>query len=84
MPLNMNNATSKRERSVPPKSSVPTEKVREENFASDTELIGSPKKRKKTAVFERENLLEKAAEIGKDVWNAGTKLGNLLKSSSKP
>merc|ERR1712179_318395 len=46
LPLNMNNATSKRERSVPPKSSVPTEKVREENFASDTELIGSPKKRK--------------------------------------
>ena len=84
LPLNMNNATSKRERSVPPKSSVPTEKVREENFASDTELIGSPKKRKKTAVFERGNLLEKAAEIGKVVWDAGTKLGNLFKSSSKP
>jgi len=33
---------------------------------------------------ERGNLLEKAAEIGKDVWNAGTKLGNLFKSSSKP
>jgi len=82
--LNMNNATSKRERSVPSKSSVITEKLREENFASDTELIGSPKKRKKTAVFERGNLLEKAAEIGKDVWNAGTKLGNLFKSSSKP
>merc|ERR1712179_38346 len=53
-------------------------------MGSDTELIGSPKKRKKTAVFERGNLLEKAAEIGKDVWNAGTKLGNLFKSSSKP
>ena len=76
----MNNATSKRERSVPPKSSVPTEKVREENFASDTELIGSPKKRKKTAVFERGNLLEKAAKIGNDVWNAGTKLGNHFKT----
>merc|ERR1719244_1467308 len=50
LPLNMNNATSKRERSVPPKSSVPTEKVREENFASDTELIGSSK-RKITAVY---------------------------------
>jgi len=33
---------------------------------------------------ERGNLLEKAAEIGKDVWNAGTKLGNLFKLSSKP
>jgi len=82
--VNTSNTTSKRERSVPPKSSVTAEKLREENFASDTELIGSPKKRKKTAVFERGNLLEKAAEIGKDVWNAGTKLGNLFKSSSKP
>merc|ERR1719431_1805172 len=68
--LNMINATTKRERSVPPKSSFTTEKLREENVASDTELIGSPKKRKKTAVFEKGNLLEKAAEIGKDVWNA--------------
>ena len=33
---------------------------------------------------ERGNLLEKAAEIGKVVWDAGTKLGNLFKSSSKP
>merc|ERR1712179_703439 len=64
LPLNMNNATSKRERSVPPKSSVPTEKVREENFASDTELIGSPKKKKITAVFERENLLERLDTSG--------------------
>merc|ERR1719431_282816 len=68
--LNMINATTKRERSVPPKSSFTTEKLREENLASDTEMIGSPKKRKKTAVFEKGNLLEKAAEIGKDVWNA--------------
>ena len=40
-------------------------------------------KRKKTAVFEGGNLLEKAAEIGKDVWNAGTKLGNRVVSLVK-
>jgi len=73
-------SSSKRERSVPPKPSV-SEKLKDDNFASDTELMGSPKKRKKTVVFDRGNLLEKAAEIGKDVWNAGTKLGNLFKSS---
>jgi len=76
-------STSKRERSVPPKLTK-SEKVNDENFASDTELMGSPKKRKKTAMFERGNLLEKAAEIGKDVWNAGTKLGMNLFKSSKP
>eukprot|EP00092_Neocalanus_flemingeri_P004825 GFUD01005193.1.p1 GENE.GFUD01005193.1~~GFUD01005193.1.p1 ORF type:complete len:1167 (+),score=221.51 GFUD01005193.1:109-3609(+) len=76
-------SSSKRERSVPPKLAV-SEKVSEGNFASDTELMGSPKKRKKTALFERSNLLEKAAEIGKDVWNAGTKLGMNLFKSSKP
>ena len=44
--------------------------------------MGSPKKRKKTVMFDHGNLLEKAAEIGKDVWNAGTKMGmNLFKSS---
>jgi len=76
--ISASGSSSKRERSVPPKASV-TEKLKDETFASDTELIGSPKKRKKTAVFDRGNLLEKAAEIGKDVWNAGTKLGNLFK-----
>jgi len=81
--IHVNNVSSKRDRSVPPKASV-TEKLKDENFVSDTELVGSPKKRKKTVVFERGNLLEKAAEIGKDVWNAGTKLGNLFKTSSKP
>jgi len=73
--------SSKRERSVPPNASK-NEKTCDDNFTSDTELMGSPKKRKKTAMFEKSNLLEKAAEIGKDVWNAGTKLGmNLFKSS---
>jgi len=74
-------SSSKRERSVPPTLSK-TEKVPEELVASDTELMGSPKKRKKISMFEKGNLLEKAAEIGKDVWNAGTKLGmNLFKSN---
>merc|ERR1719318_1391780 len=75
-------SSSKRDRSVPPKLST-SEKVLHNNFTSDTDLMGSPMKRKKTVIFDGGNLLEKAAEIGKDVWNAGTKLGmNIFKSGN--
>jgi len=60
-----------------------------EDPSSETEVLGSPQKRKKlvsvssSSVAEKQNLFEKAAEIGKDVWNAGTKLGmNLFKSKT--
>jgi len=84
----------KRERSVPPqaamaKKSIVDDSKEKDESSSDTEALGSPQKRKKlvssssSSVTEKQNLFEKAAEIGKDVWNAGTKLGlNLFKSKS--
>merc|ERR1711864_49283 len=90
--VNGTTPSTKRERSVPPKLTSSSEVMAEnekdkEDALSDTELMGSPKKRKKVGVgngltMEKANLFEKAAELGKDVWNAGTKLGlNLFKSS---
>merc|ERR1719318_1183019 len=58
-------SSSKRDRSVPPKLST-SEKVLHNNVTSDTELMGSPMKRKKTVIFDGGNLLEKAAEIAKE------------------
>jgi len=65
-----NGNSVKRERSVPPKL-LSCEKVRDSN----EDIIGSPEKRKKLLIPDHGTLLDRAAEIGKDVWNAGTKLG---------
>merc|ERR1711972_810084 len=66
----------KRERSVPPEKQQ-LEKEDEEQATSDTELMGSPKKRKKTGLFDG-HLLEKVAGVGKDVWSMGSKIGNSI------
>ena len=48
----------KRERSVPPEKQQLEKEDEEEQATSDTELMGSPKKRKKTGLFDG-HLLEK-------------------------
>ena len=65
---------SKRERSSPPKSAMIKEE--KEDTCSEADLQGSPKKRKKTSLLENGGhmFLSKAAEIGKDIFNAGAKL----------
>jgi len=69
----------KRERSVPPEKQNQQEKNDDDDdqAASDTELMGSPKKRKKTGLFDG-HLLEKVAGVGKDVWSMGSKLSNSI------
>ena len=77
--------SAKRERSVPPSSLAVKQQEEEEQSVSDTELMASPKKRKKTAgIFDGSHLLEKVAEVGKDVWSLGSKIGaNLFKPKAK-
>ena len=48
----------KRERSVPPEKQQQEKEEDEDQATSDTELMGSPKKRKKTGLFDG-HLLEK-------------------------
>merc|ERR1712130_1056343 len=50
----------------------------EDEAVSDTELMGSPKKRKKTGLFDGGHLFEKVAGVGKDVWSMGSKLSNSI------
>merc|ERR1712037_503132 len=66
----------KRERSVPPEKQQEKDEA-EDEATSDTELMGSPKKRKKTGLFDG-HLLEKVAGVGKDVWSMGSKLSNSI------
>merc|ERR1712083_990984 len=68
----------KRERSVPPEKQNQEENENDDDQAiSDTELMGSPKKRKRTGLFDG-HLLEKVAGVGKDVWSMGSKLSNSI------
>merc|ERR1711874_416667 len=53
------------------------EEDEDDQAISDTELMGSPKKRKKTGLFDG-HLLEKVAGVGKDVWSMGSKIGNSI------
>jgi len=64
----------KRERSSPPKGAINNDED-DNDTNSEAGLQGSPKKRKKTSLFENGgNILEKAAEIGKEFLTAGAKL----------
>ena len=68
--------SAKRERSEPVKSDKD-----ECETLSEAGLQGSPKKRKKTALFEAGgNIFEKAAEIGKEFLNVGAKLFKTAKN----
>merc|ERR1711874_218196 len=53
------------------------EEDEDDQAISDTELMGSPKKRKKTGLFDG-HLLEKVAGVGKDVWSMGSKISNSI------
>merc|ERR1711874_463507 len=53
------------------------EEDEDDQAISDTELMGSPKKRKKTGLFDG-HLLEKVAGVGKDVWSMGSKLSSSI------
>merc|ERR1712032_436385 len=76
--LSKTSTSVKRERSVPPEKQNQEENENDDDQAiSDTELMGSPKKRKRTGLFDG-HLLEKVAGVGKDVRSMGSKLSNSI------